>query len=106
MKSSSAIEALNLSKKYRLGTIGMTSLREDISRWWNKRNGTKQPVDFSKKLEIENSRMINEHEFWALNDLDFTISRGEVVETRVSSFKNLANLIFLSWGIILYLYAT
>jgi len=79
MKSSSAIEALNLSKKYRLGTIGMTSLREDISRWWNKRNGTKQPVDFSKKLEIENSRMINEHEFWALNDLDFTISRGEVV---------------------------
>jgi len=79
MKSSSAIEALNLSKKYRLGTIGMTSLREDISRWWNKRNGSKQTVDFSKKLEIEDTRKINQHEFWALDNLNFTIPRGEVV---------------------------
>ena len=32
----SRYQATNLSKKYRLGTIGMTSLREDLSRWWNR----------------------------------------------------------------------
>ena len=39
MEQSLAIQATNLSKKYRLGTIGMTSLREDLSRWWNRKKG-------------------------------------------------------------------
>ena len=79
MDSSLAIEAKNLSKKYRLGTIGMTSLREDLSRWWNEKNKLAKPVDFSNEIEVENSRMINDREFWALHNLDFKIQKGEIV---------------------------
>jgi lipopolysaccharide transport system ATP-binding protein len=79
MDSSLAIEAKNLSKKYRLGTIGMSSLRDDLSRWWNRNN--KDSPDFKKGSANghSDSRMINSNEFWALHDLNFSINKGEVV---------------------------
>ena len=78
MERSLAIKATNLSKKYRLGTIGMTSLREDLSRWWN-RNKNENPKDTSNQPGIEHSRMINDHEFWSLNDINLEIKKGEVI---------------------------
>ena len=74
MDESSAIQATSLSKKYRLGTIGMSSLREDISRIWN-RGKNNHPIDASKQAGINQSRMINDHEFWALHRLNFPLPR-------------------------------
>jgi lipopolysaccharide transport system ATP-binding protein len=79
MERSLAIQARNLSKKYRLGTIGMTSLREDISRWWNRKEGIKPDTFSSDQPTDVHSRMINDHEFWALNDINLDINKGEVI---------------------------
>jgi len=79
MDSSLAIEATNLSKKYRLGTIGMSSLREDLSRWWGRNKPNTSTERNESTAGIDQSRMINDSEFWALDDLNFKILKGEVV---------------------------
>jgi lipopolysaccharide transport system ATP-binding protein len=66
------IKVENLSKKYRLGTIGTGTLTHDLRRWWQKRTGKEDEY-----------RRVNEkdtiNEYWALNGLDFEIKQGEAV---------------------------
>ncbi len=59
------IEVANLSKKYRLGVVGATTLREDFARMTNRLRG--------RKPEVEKG------EFWALRDVSFSVQPGEVV---------------------------
>ena len=79
MNDSLAIEVTNISKKYRLGTIGMTSLREEISRWWNRKQNLNSEDICSNHCNAKNKRIINKSEFLALQDISFEIQRGEVV---------------------------
>lgn len=58
------IEVRNLSKSYRLGRIGFTSLRSEVERWWDQLRGRTAPP--------------SEGEFWALRDVSFDIAPGEV----------------------------
>lgn len=58
------IEVRNLTKRYHLGAIGATSLREEASRMWDRLRGVPHP---------------DAQDFWALKDISFDVQPGEVV---------------------------
>jgi lipopolysaccharide transport system ATP-binding protein len=66
------IKVEHLSKKYRLGTIGTGTLSHDLKRWWQQRLGKE---DQYRRLNEKQLR----GEYWALNDINFEINRGDAV---------------------------
>jgi lipopolysaccharide transport system ATP-binding protein len=64
-----------LSKMYRLGAIGSSSLHEDVSRAWARLRGKDDPT---APLEPTN-RVTRRGEFWALQDVSFDVHDGEAL---------------------------
>jgi lipopolysaccharide transport system ATP-binding protein len=65
------IEVESLSKLYKLGSIGSTSLREEFSRRWAAMNVFRR----TSKTEAADSAK----DFWALRDISFAVQPGEVL---------------------------
>jgi lipopolysaccharide transport system ATP-binding protein len=66
----------NLSKTYQLGTIGTGTFYGDVKRWWARTRGLPDP--YQKVGEKDHSKRIGET-IWALNDINFTVNRGDAV---------------------------
>jgi lipopolysaccharide transport system ATP-binding protein len=61
------ISVRDLGKRYQLGKIGATRLKDELSRWWGRlRHG--QPEGAAARGD-----------FWALRDISFDVQPGEVV---------------------------
>lgn len=72
------IKVENLSKQYRLGTIGTGTLRQDVSRWMHKIRGKEDP--YLKIGETNDRSSKGESEYvWALKDINFEVMPGEVL---------------------------
>lgn len=72
------LKAENISKQYRLGTVGTGSLQHDLNRWWHSLRGKEDP--YLKVGGInDRSAKATEDYVWALRDINFEVKQGEVL---------------------------
>jgi lipopolysaccharide transport system ATP-binding protein len=72
------LEIDNISKLYRLGTVGTGTLSHDLRRWWHTARGKEDPY---LKIGEENTRDTkgDSEYIWALKGVSFEVKRGEVL---------------------------
>lgn len=75
---SAVIRVENLSKQYRLGTIGTGTLSHDLNRWWYTIRGKEDPYLKVGESNDRSKKAIGEY-VWALKDINFEITQGDVV---------------------------
>ncbi len=71
------ISIQNLSKQYRLGTIGTGTLTNDLKRWWAGFRGYEDPT---LKIGLQNKLSEAGGEYvWALKDINLELQKGEIL---------------------------
>lgn len=76
--SNIAIEFENISKQYRLGTIGTGTLTHDINRWWHLVRGKEDPYLKVGDINDRSIKATSDY-IWALKDISFKVEQGEVL---------------------------
>jgi len=72
------LKAENISKQYRLGTVGTGTLSHDLNRWWHAIRGKEDPYLKVGEANDRSSKGNSEY-VWALQDINFEVKRGEVL---------------------------
>ena len=75
---STVIQIDNLSKLYRLGTIGSGTFQNDLIRWWAKIRKLDDPLQKVGKRNIQN-KTGNSDLIWALKDINMDVSKGDIL---------------------------
>lgn len=70
------ISVERLSKRYQLGNIGTGTFSRDINQWIARIRGKEDPYS---TLDSIAARSTGNSDFWALQDIDFEVSRGDAV---------------------------
>lgn len=72
------LKAENISKQYRLGTVGTGTLGHDLNRWWAGLRGKEDPYLKVGAINDRSAKANNEY-VWALRDINFDVKQGEVL---------------------------
>lgn len=75
---STVIKVEDISKQYRLGTIGTGTLSHDLNRWWHTVRGKEDPYMKVSEVNDRTSRGASDY-VWALRDITFSVQKGEVL---------------------------
>jgi lipopolysaccharide transport system ATP-binding protein len=70
------LEVEELSKLYRLGTIGSGSLRQDVAKWWTTSVLKKENPFFHPGEDLPQT---SKQFLWALKDVSFQVNEGEAL---------------------------
>ena len=77
--SNLAIKFENISKQYRLGSIGTGTLSHDLNRWWTM-NVLRKEDPFLKIGSVNDRSTKDDSGFaWALKNIDLEIKQGEIL---------------------------
>ncbi len=77
--SDTVIKVENLSKQYRLGTVGLGSLSHDLNRWYQTTlRGKEDPYLKIGETNDRSVKGISEY-VWALRDINFEVKQGKVL---------------------------
>jgi lipopolysaccharide transport system ATP-binding protein len=72
-----AIHVKNISKMYRLGTVGTKTLYGDLNRWWSRVRGKEDPYE---SIDLIERNIAPRPEFiWSLKDISFDVMQGETI---------------------------
>ena len=74
-----AIKFENISKQYRLGTIGTGTLSHDLNRWWITNILRKEDPYLKIGQENDREAKSTSNYVWALKDINCDINKGEVL---------------------------
>lgn len=75
--SETVIQIENLAKKYRLGVINRKMLVDQVESWLARRLG--RPDPHASVHEHATDRMPTPYDFWALQDINLKIQKGDIV---------------------------
>lgn len=75
MGSQEIIRVENISKKYKLGVYSASTLRDDVASWMARVRKRSNP---NLTVGSEN-RVTDNGEFWALRNISFSVSQGEIL---------------------------
>jgi lipopolysaccharide transport system ATP-binding protein len=75
--SRTIIEVENISKLYKLGSIGTGTLTHDLNRWWHKMRKKEDPYA-AVASQNDKTQKSDDGYIWSLKDVSFDINEGEV----------------------------
>jgi lipopolysaccharide transport system ATP-binding protein len=73
------IQVENLSKLHRLDEVSTGTLSHDLNRWWHKVRGKEDSYLKIGQVNDRTKRKAESDWVWALNDINFSVSQGEVL---------------------------
>ena len=78
MNNNIILKVENLSKQYRLGTVGTGTLSHDLNRWWASVRGKEDPYLKVGDVNDRSTKATSDY-VWALRDINFEVQQGEVL---------------------------
>ena len=75
---STVIKVENLSKQYRLGTVGSGTFKEDVRKWWVALRGKENPYILEGEENNRTTKGVSDF-VWSLKDINFEVEQGDVL---------------------------